>query len=39
MIVLVLVDLARDNHHPDEEDGSDYPEGEYGLPALTYTDC
>lgn len=32
---LVLVHSARDDHHPDEEDGADDPEGEDGLPALT----
>jgi hypothetical protein len=34
-LVGVVVDLTRDNHHPDEEHGADDPEGESGLPALT----
>jgi len=33
--ILIRVDLARHDHHPDEEYGPDDPEGEFGLPALT----
>lgn len=35
--VLIRVDLARHDHHPDEEDTSYYPESKFGLPALAYT--
>ena len=34
LAVLVLIDLARHDHDPDEEDGADDPESEGGIPAL-----
>jgi hypothetical protein len=33
---LVRIDLAGHNHHPDQKDGSNDPECEFSLPALTY---
>lgn len=35
LFVLILVDLTRNHHHPNREHGSDDPECENGLPALT----
>lgn len=32
---MVRIDLTGHDHHPDQEDASDNPEGELGLPALT----
>lgn len=36
VIILVVIDLTRNNHHPDKEHSTDDPETEDGLPALTY---
>lgn len=36
LIVLILIDLTRHNHHPNEEHRPDNPERENRIPALTY---